>query len=177
MNNLKMNRQLGTKWFTFYTKVRPWLACISVFSVIADFILYREVYTNYWWMSVYFLAALAQPVLCIMVFIKSQGDYEHFVRFVKGVLLFETINMAYEQTVKQYIQNKFNLGVSLIIGFISLLLGYFVWYRLNMKYFKKRINVIENDFLLDEPNRVVECMSCGYRDENVFTTCQNVAKV
>lgn len=176
MNNLKMNRQLGTKWFTFYTKVRPWLACISAFSVIADFILYREAYTNYWWMAVYFLAALAQPVLCIMVWVKSHGDYEDFVRFVKGVLLFETINMAYGQAVQRYIQNEFNIGVAIIVGVIILLLGYFIWYRLNMKYFKKRIKVIENDFLFDGPNRVVECMSCGYRDENLFTTCPKCGK-
>lgn len=176
MDNLKMNRQLGTKWFTFYTKVRPWFACITAFSVIADFMQYQEVYTGYWWMMVYFLAAITQPVLCIMVFVKSQGDYENFVRFVNGVLLFETINMAYGQAVQQYIQNEFNIGVALIIGVIILVLGYFIWYRLNMKYFKKRINVITNDYLPDDPNRVTECKSCGYRDENFFNACPKCGK-
>lgn len=152
MDNLKMNRQLGTKWFTFYTKVRPWFACITAITVIADFMQYQEVYTGYWWMMVYFLAALVQPVLCIIVFVKSQGDYEDFVRFVKGVLLFETINMAYGQAVKQYIQNELDIGVALVVGAIILVLGYFIWYRLNMKYFKKRINVITNDYLPDGPN-------------------------
>ena len=131
-----MNRQLGTKWFTFYAKVRPWFACITALSVVDDFMQYQEVYTSYWWMMVYFLAALVQPVLCIIVFVKSQGDYEDFVRFVKGVLLFETINMAYGQAVQQYIQNEFDIGVALVVGVIILLLGYFIWYRLNMKYFK-----------------------------------------
>ena len=152
MDNIKMNRQLGTKWFTFYTKVRPWLACLTAITVIADFMQYQEIYTSYWWMMVYFLAALVQPVLCIMVFVKSQGDYEDFVRFVKGVLWFETINMAYGQAVKQYIQNELDIGVALVVGAIILVLGYFIWYRLNMKYFKKRINVITNDYLPDGPN-------------------------
>ena len=152
MDNLKMNRQLGTKWFTFYTKVRPWFACITAITVIADFMQYQEVYTGYWWMMVYFLAAPVQPVPCIIVFVKSQGDYEDFVRFVKGVLLFETINMAYGQAVKQYIQNELDIGVALVVGAIILVLGYFIWYRLNMKYFKKRINVITNDYLPDGPN-------------------------
>ena len=152
MDNLKMNRQLGTKWFTFYTKVRPWFACITALSVVGDFMQYQEVYTSHWWMMVYFFAALIQPVLCIMVFVKSQGDYEDFVRFVKGVLGFETINMAYGQAVQQYIKNEFDIGVALVVSAIILVLGYFVWYRLNMKYFKKRIIVATNDYFPHEAN-------------------------
>ncbi len=177
MDNIKMNRQLGTKWFTFYTKVRPWLACLTAITVIADFMQYQEIYTSYWWMMVYFLAALVQPVLCIMVFVKSQGDYEDFVRFVKGVLWFETINMAYGQAVKQYIQNELNIGVALIVGTIILVLGYLIWYRLNMKYFKKRILVATNDYfpietnanqyvqqsedLMADADRIRFCRKCG----------------
>lgn len=177
MDNIKMNRQLGTKWFTFYTKVRPWLACLTAITVIADFMQYQEIYTSYWWMMVYFLAALVQPVLCIMVFVKSQGDYEDFVRFVKGVLWFETINMAYGQAVKQYIQNELNIGVALIVGAIILVLGYFIWYRLNMKYFKKRILVATNAYvpieintnqsvqqgedLMADADRIRFCRKCG----------------
>ena len=147
-----MNRQLGTKWFTFYTKVRPWTACLFAIPVIVDFIQYQEIYISYWWMMVYFLAALVQPVLCIMVFVKSQGDYEDFVRFVKGVLWFETINMAYAQAVKQYIQKELNIGVALVVGAIIFVLGYLIWYRLNMKYFKKRLLVVTNDYFPNEAN-------------------------
>ena len=91
-----MNKQLGTKWFTFYTKVRPWLAWLMVFSTIGDFMQYPDVYLTNWWLLLCFLAAITQPILCIAVAVKSSGDYASFVRFVKGVLLFETINMAYE---------------------------------------------------------------------------------
>lgn len=172
MDNLKMNRQLGTKWFTFYTKVRPWFACISAFTVIADFMQYQEVYTSYWWMMVYFLAALVQPVLCIIVFVKSQGDYEAFVRFIKGVLLFETINMAYEQAVQQYIQNEFNIDAPLVTGFIILLLGYFIWYRLNMKYFKKRLNVITNEYPHDDTNHMTEFKEEPIADTDRIRFCR-----
>lgn len=144
--NDTINRQLGTKWFTFYTKVRPWFACIMVLSVIGDFIQYQEVYTTFWWMMVYFLAALIQPILCIVVFVKSQGDYGDFVHFVKGVLWFETINIAYQQAVQQYINNDFNLGLALVMFLIIFTLAFFLWYRLNIKYFKKRIIVATNDY-------------------------------
>ena len=166
-----MNKQLGTKWFTFYTKVRPWFGCLSALGVIADFTQYQEVYTSYWWMMVYFLAALVQPVLSIMVFVKSRGNYEDFVRFVKGVLLFETFNMAYGQAVNQYIQNELDIGVALVVGVIMLLLGYFIWYRLNMKYFKKRIIDITNDYLPDDLERWTECKVCGYKEKDIFYEC------
>ena len=138
MGETKMNRQLGTKWFTFYAKVRPWLACLMSLTIIVDFFQYMDVYLSYWWMLLYFITGVAQPVLAIVVFAKSEGDYGDFVRFVNGVLIFETINMAYQQGVQQYIKS-FEFGTAFIIALIILVVGYFLWYRLNIKYFKKRI--------------------------------------
>lgn len=137
MNN--MNKQLGTKWFTFYTKVRPWFACLAVFTVISDFVQYQEVYTSYWWMMLYFISSVIQAVLAVLVFAKSYGNYINFVKFVTNVLFFETIYMAYSQGVQQYVQNEFDINVAVIVGIIVLILGYFIWYCLNMRYFNKRI--------------------------------------
>lgn len=171
-----MNKQLGTKWFTFYTKVRPWLACLSTLGVVGEFLQYTYVYTAYWWMMIYFIAAIIQAVLAVLVFVKSQGDYVDFVRFVKGVLVFETITIAYAQGVKQYAENNFNLGIAIFVTVIILLIGYFVWYRLNIKYFEKRINGITNDYLEDDPNRLTECKTCGYRSAEYFDACPNCGK-
>ena len=142
MGETKMNRQLGTKWFTFYVKVRPWIAFLTSLTIIVDFFQYVDVYFGYWWMLLYFLAGVAQPVLAIMVFVKSGDDYADFVRFVNGVLIFETINMAYQQGVQQYIKS-FDFVTSFIIALIILVVEYFLWYRLNIKYFKKRILIEE----------------------------------
>ena len=139
-----MNPMLGTKWFTFYTKVRPWIACLMALATVGDFVQYSNTYLENWWLLVCFLANIAQPILCIIVFIKSSGDYIDFVRFVKGVLLFETINVAYQQAVKQYINSSFEISSALVIFAIILVLDYFVWYRLNVKYFEKRILVSSN---------------------------------
>lgn len=154
MEGTKMNRQLGTKWFTFYAKIRPWIACLASLAIIVDFFEYMDVYFSYWWMLLYFLTGIAQPVLAIMVFVKSEGDYEDFVRFVDGVLIFETINMAYQQGVQQYIEN-FEIGTAFVIALIMLVLGYFLWYRLNINYFKKRI-------LREEP----ETVTCDFNAES-----------
>ena len=173
MDSLYMDRTRGTKWFTFYTKVRPWFTCITAFTVIADFLQYVDVYTSYWWMMVHFLGAIAQAVLAIMVFTKSRGDYRDFVRFVKGVLLFETFYIAYGQGVQQYIQNDFDIGVTLVVVAILLVLAYFIWYSLNIKYFRKRLIVSEfaadTDFVkpnfttnqIPESAKTVFCRKCG----------------
>lgn len=171
MGELQMNKQLGTKWFTFYTKVRPWLACLMIFSTLGDFFQYPDVYLSRWWLLLYLLGAIAQPILCIIVAVKSSRDYPDFVRFVKGVLLFETINMAYQQGVQQYLNSELQFGVAAIVFVVILVIGYFVWYRLNVKYFEKRINVIETDYLEFDPNRITECKFCGYRDKNFFNAC------
>ena len=71
MGELQMNKQLGTKWFTFYTKVRPWLACLMIFSTLGDFFQYPDVYLSRWWLLLYLLGAIAQPILCIIVAVKS----------------------------------------------------------------------------------------------------------
>lgn len=140
-----MNRLLGTKWFTFYTKVRPWFVCLTTLTFIGDFMKYTDVYISNWWLLLYFAAAIAHPVLCVMVTAKSNGDYINFVRFVKGVLLFETINMTYQQGVQTYVKNDFQFGIALAASLIMFLISYFVWYRLNVKYFEKRILLTPSD--------------------------------
>ena len=138
MGNISMNKQLGTRWFTFYTKVRPWLICLTCFTVIVDFALYTEVYLNNFFLLVYFAAAIAQTVLAVITVIKSEEDYGAFVRFVKGVLLFEMIYIAYQQGIQQYIKS-FDYDYALLIFIVVLVISYFVWYKLNIKYFEKRI--------------------------------------
>lgn len=144
MDNINMNQQLGTKWFTFYTKVRPFLACLLVITTIVDFIQYPDVYFDYWWLLLSLVAAIVQPILCIIVAVKSNENYIDFVRFVKGVLLFEIINISFQQGVKQYITSQFEIIPALVIFSIGLSVGYFTWYRLNVKYFEKRILVTPN---------------------------------
>lgn len=184
-----MNKQLGTKWFTFYTKVRPWLACFTCLTVIMDFAKYTEVYLNNFFLLLYFAAAIAQPVLAVIVAIKSEEDYGSFVRFVKGVLLFETINMAYQQGIQQYIKD-FEFDYALLIFIIVLVIGYFTWYRLNIKYFEKRIvrENIENHEVVEpikesrnnegsivtsEPIRATYCRKCGTKLGEDALFCSN----
>lgn len=176
-----MDKSLGTKWFTFYTKVRPWFACLATFSVVFDFLQHIEVYTSYWWMMLYFIGSVTQAVLAIIVFVKSRGDYIDFVSFVSGVLLFETINMAYAICVSQYIDNGFKFdGVSCAV---VLSIAYLVWYCLNLKYFKKRIlstiytsSTYDNPFIIEpittEHTKILYCRKCGEKLINDSKFCR-----
>ncbi len=138
MDDTKMNKQLGTKWFTFYTKVRPWFICVATLSAVVDFAQYVDVYVGNWWLLLSFIATVTHPILSIIVMVKSSKDYIDFVRFVKGVLLFEVIDMSFQQGVQQYIKNDFDIEPAVVTALLMLLISYFVWYRLNVKYFEKR---------------------------------------
>lgn len=141
MENSGMNREYGRKWFTFYTKFRPWLACFMFIMPVANFAQYSQIYFRYWWLLLSFVASAIEVVLGIMVFNKSKGNYDDFLPFVKNVIIFETFNFPYQQAVKIYLDsfNHYPSPAQALIVFIILLaITYFVWYRMNVKYFEKR---------------------------------------
>lgn len=169
MTSSQMNTQFGTKWFTFYTKVRPWLACFTLIYVLFDFAMYTTVYLSYWWTILHLVFAVVQPILSIIVFVKSSGDYPALVRFIKGVLIFEIFAFSFSSTMNQYLSgNNFDILYLLFEFFLVLIIGYFVWYRLNMKYFNKRIVYISDSPVEPSPNPIVHetpqilfCRKCG----------------
>lgn len=161
MNDITMNKQLGTKWFTFYTKIRPWLASIMFLTALIDFVQYIDIYMENFYLFLYFLMAIAQVVLAIIVTIKSNENYGDFVEFVKKVLIFETINIPYQQGVKQYLQSGLDFNYALFIFVILLVICYFTWYRLNVKYFEKRLMhepVLEVHSVVTDVNNTQENM-------------------
>ena len=184
MDYLKMDTQKGTKWFTFYTKIRPWLAIITACGVLGDFLQYTEVYLQYWWLWIYVLLAIATSVVQICVFVKSRGDYIKFVRFVEGALILDVVTVAYQTAVQRVVTDTYG-EIGIAVFFIVLAIGYFLWYRLNKNYFRKRVrkSVWDNaEFRPDsnDPNQVnvvVEgtnsnyCTQCGQKIDEQAQTC------
>ncbi|MBE6733309.1 MAG: zinc ribbon domain-containing protein [Ruminococcaceae bacterium] len=192
MNTLNMNTHLGIKWYVFYTRIRPWLACVFTFSTIVDFLQHTEVYMSSWWLLLYLSFAIIQPILSILVYIKSNGDYIKFVQFVKLVLFFETVSTTYHQGVKLYIENDFNFGYAFASSLIIFLMLYFLWYRINVKYFdkrmvltvggsefnfkkkKKEISLHKNTTKVFRTEKVLFCRKCGKKlleNEKVCSNC------
>ncbi len=165
MNNLNMNTQLGTKWFTFFTKVRPWLGCIAAIPIVVDFMEYPDLYMDSFWLILHLFMAIAHVALNIMVFTKSKGNYISFVRFVKVFLLFEVINITYGRGFQLYLQNgaEFDSGI-VIVSLVVFCIVYLIWYNKNIEYFEKRI--INNDNFQyvhsdEETNKIRFCRKCG----------------
>ena len=186
MNDLGMNTQYGTKWFTFYTKVRPWLVCVGVLQLLTDFFQYSDIYFSYWWLLLYFIVSIANPILGIMVFARSKGNYNEFVKFVKRVLLFESFSMSYQSAIELFLENDYELAdVFVAFGFMFLLC-FFMWYRLNVKYFERRtgpVMVVDADFSVmqlshagaDTPNTgeaTIFCRKCGEKLIESSRFCQ-----
>ena len=134
-----MNQEMGTKWFTFYTKVRPWIACLSLLIPFADFAQYPSVYLSHIGMIISLVANLALVVLCVMVAIKAEENYHTFVRFVNGVLIYETCNSAFQQCIQQYYVNGNGIIEAVVVGALVGVGMFFIWYRPNIKYFRKRL--------------------------------------
>jgi len=122
-------------------------------------------------MLIYFASAIAQPILSIIVWVKSSDDYVEFVSFVKGVLLFETISIAYNQGVYQYFDNGFEIPTAVVSFIIVFAAGFFLWYRLNVKYFEKRIINEPSDSAQQTFKGVTECKSCGFKSTIPFNNC------
>ena len=144
MAKQEINTRMGTKWFIFFSKVRPIIMCVGFNVTLMDFLKYMSTYLQNWWMLLIFASTLAQVVLGIITFVKSMGNYVSFVSFVEKVLVFEIFHIAYYAGTNFYLQSGLDIRSAAIAFMIALAIAYFVWYRLNVKYFNDRI-VIETD--------------------------------
>lgn len=141
MYHFIMDPDRGKKWFHFYTKVRPWFAvAYGALSLLSLFVvlLVPEEFPYPFWAVVILAFRIAHAVLCVFVFAKSFGDYFDFVQFIKIVILFETIYTPLVTFIDEA-TNGDGLGSAVVYGLITAALYYFLWYRLNIKYFDRRL--------------------------------------
>lgn len=136
---LRMNRSMGTAWFTFYTKVRPVFSALVVISSLVSVVEYWELCLTHFSLLLVFALQLVQFAFCILVRIKAYEDYDEFVRIVKPILLFEVLSIAFQLGVQMHYSNGYDWNVSALVAVLYIVIDYFLWYRLNMKYFLKRL--------------------------------------
>ncbi|MGI6510506.1 MAG: hypothetical protein ACOX1L_08055 [Erysipelotrichaceae bacterium] len=138
MNKTNLNKPLGTKWFTFYTKIRPWIIIVFGFKTYFEFLSEVNHDITLWSLLLFLFVTLAHSFLCILVFNISSGNYNRFYHFVRWVLLFEVIAPSYQAGFIQYARNA-DYGYAFMTFFMGLLLFSFFWYLPNIIYFKKRV--------------------------------------
>ena len=144
MDKINMRTEMGTKWFTFYTKWRPWLVVLSACGIFKDFEEHTAIYLEHWVLWPYLLFAITAVVLQMCVFVKSKNNYVSFVQFVESVLIFEVVMIAYQFAMLGVVEQTSSSGevvggYELIRFLLVLIVGYFLWYRLNINYFRRRV--------------------------------------
>ena len=89
-------------------------------------------------------------------------------------------------TKKKY--NKLCYGINAILMCVFLVMNgfnlnpapYILWTSIfsyvGTKILSRRGVMADGDYMKDDPNRLTECISCGYRDEKFFTSCPKCGK-
>ena len=149
MEKQTRNKNLGSKWFIFYTRIRPFVACFS-FAINGGigWLLFEDAHSNLGGILC-LIGAVTGIVLNIMMFIKSFGDYRKLVSFIDKELLFEIAFGSY----MPWVLSTDTIGVSFIsfiIAVIVFVVDYFTWYKWNMNYFEKRISHLPSDFASEQ---------------------------
>ena len=146
-----IDRDKGTKWFTYYTKVRPWLVALCFLAaVVPDFIYFNHTYIEHPMLLVFqhpmlllsFILSAVQVVMCIRTFDKARGDYLEFVNYVKGVLVFEAYAATFQGFYTFYHLKGFVAALIAIVLFG--LIGYYLWYKKMSEYFDARVSNAED---------------------------------
>ena len=131
----------GKKWYYFYTKVRPWAsAAMGLLSTLMLFLVWLvpELFPYPGLAFVLNLLNIAHAVLCIILFVKSFGDAYDLVEYINVMLICETVYLPLSLLLQTMISDETFLA-SLIIALIFSAPVYFLWYRLNRKYFEERL--------------------------------------
>ena len=86
---------------------------------------------------------IAQVFVCIKTFNKANGDYLEFVKYIKGVLIFEGYAMTIQSFIEMYYEEGF--WMALITAVITGLISYFLWNKEMNTYFRKRVEENTDD--------------------------------
>ena len=145
---------LGMRWYKFYAKIRPIIACIlfllyafayfDTFAVLMNFTLVGPLTAILTIIAI--VSSIAYFILNVMLAVKAseyQADNlgaipDELFKFIRAFLIFETIYNTYTYSLGQYYNYGKDFMSVAIATLLAALLYYFVWYRLNIRYFKRR---------------------------------------
>lgn len=134
----KKQETMRMTWMSFYCFVRPWinivLSLLALFNIIG-YDEYQEIYFETTFGIITFVSLIIGIIISIMTFIKFKRKDYNTLTFLKYVLIYESISMAFNSSSRQTYDDLFEF---LIVWAILSIIAYFIWYKSNMKYFRKR---------------------------------------
>lgn len=132
-------KKLGMKWFNFFTVIVP---IITIFEIIFIAISlfdaeYRsENFANMWLVGLQLFNYIELGMSLVLYFL-TKKKCKHTPTYIHVLLIVVLFNVVYSSAVLESMINNSNYAV-FILSFISLLIGLFLWYFPNLKYFEKR---------------------------------------
>ena len=139
--NIVIPRQLGMKWFMFFARILPCIICsLEATGHLLILCNLKQTLSN---PAVLFdiPCSLALVALQTLLFVKSFKDFAAFVKFTPIALVGYVFLLILRELIVTDFSSPSNAITTIFVVVILGLLGYFLWYRLNMRYFNKRLYV------------------------------------
>lgn len=155
MNDIINNSRevIGMKWFKFFTKVRPCFliifsipaCCLWVASIVEILSSTSDVAVAILICMVnLFLTALVVAYIIYNIFLLIKAYSNVSIVFIRKYLIFESYITVFFASVSQLGKDEELLYdetwiIWFVLLIIDILMAYFIWYKMNMKYFEKRL--------------------------------------
>ena len=132
-------KELGMGWFKFFTKWRPWITfSFTILLVINATGYYHDVYLGNIFGIISFIGSIVETIFGLILFFKVKNNNDNIFNLIKGILAFEVGFFTYQVIIGNSYEDITHLT---IMSIITAVIYYFLWYKTNMKYFDKRLNV------------------------------------
>lgn len=144
-------KMLGMKWFKFFTKIRSWIGVVlgalfalSTIVQLADYFEYGSFNSLVVITIIQIICYAVSAVMSLFLALKTD-DYEKSVissealfKYIKALLIFEVLYMEFSWVISKYYEGA-EISLIVITSIMCFLMEYFIWYRPNIKYFKRRL--------------------------------------
>ena len=115
-------------WYFYFTKIRPWIQILLLFSALGDYL--SDV--------IGLVCFSTELILELVLFFKSFNKSPSLLGFIKTYLIVNLFIGFYNVIVSGYYEQYDDL-LALSTTLISFIIWYFLWYRLNVGYFRRRL--------------------------------------
>lgn len=151
---------LGLKWYVYFTHIHPWIQIYFLITAIKDYIS----------TDVGLVCFVLELIFELVLFFKAINKSPNLLGFIKAYLIVSFCkNIVYTSAIPLYEGSGLSSGEIAAAYLIFFILWYFVWYRVNIGYFRRRL-------VHSEPESShTEYKSDNQKGNYIFETPEDVA--
>lgn len=165
MSEEKIYGELGMGWYKFFIKVRPWIGIVLTFLFAIASIAYENTAAAIF----YLISDAADIVLGILLLANANGNKTKLLKLIKINLVYQTIFYPLYVLIPSLVTESYDAISIVILLVVNYAVFFFLWYRCNMRYFRRRLEPSEHGCFtederpslssVDEPKP--HCVHCG----------------